>query len=145
MPTVTINLENIPQGEMVEIPYLGYFENGVTTEVEQARWDRYVEYSGAAARFSEDSDSLEISTEQQREEAESARRLAELGGDTPEELEDEYKKSELVNMAESMGIETSSKNKDELAEEIAASQSGPQNPDSFTSVASELNENQEDE
>jgi len=49
MPSVEVNLPNIPQGKTVTIPYLGKFKNGETTEVEQRHLDKYARnYPGAA-------------------------------------------------------------------------------------------------
>jgi hypothetical protein len=44
MPTVKVNLPNRPKGDKVEVPLLGVFENGTTTEVTQERWDYFTKH-----------------------------------------------------------------------------------------------------
>lgn len=62
MPTVIVNLKNRPDGSVVEVPYLGAFKNGETTEVTQERWDRFVKYQPGAAHYAE-SGELKLVTE----------------------------------------------------------------------------------
>jgi hypothetical protein len=49
MPSVEVNLPNIPQGKTVSIPYLGKFTNGETAEVDQEVFDRYLRNHPGAA------------------------------------------------------------------------------------------------
>lgn len=133
MPSVKVALDNLPDGATVEVPYLGYFKNGTTTEVDQNKWDRFVNHSPVGANFAEE-DTLELTTEKQKEDAEAFKKLATLEGSSADDLEDDYKKDELVSLADSMGISTEGKNKDELAEDIAAARGTESEPESFSSV-----------
>lgn len=136
MPTVKIGLENLAEDAVVEVPYLGYFKNNTTSEVDQDKWDRFVNYNPVGATFAEGEDTFELTTQKQNElseqHAERLRVMADAGGDA-EALEDENKKDELISLAESMNIETEGKNKDQLAEEIASAHR-TQEPQSFSSV-----------
>lgn len=67
MPSVKVALENLPDGAEVEIPYLGSFENNTQTEVEQWKWDRFIEFSPTGQALPEGTDFYEVSTAKQRE------------------------------------------------------------------------------
>lgn len=48
MPSVEVNLPNVPQDADVSVPYLGKFKNGTTTEVDEAQWNRYLKHQPGA-------------------------------------------------------------------------------------------------
>lgn len=139
MPSVKVDLDNLPKGTLVEVPYLGGFENGTTTEVDEDRWNTFRTLSPNGQALPEGTDTYEVSTAAQKEATEAHKDRTEAAGLTADELEDEHKKDDLIRLAESMGITTAGKNKDELAEDIANAH--PEQPQSFpTPVDSEQEE-----
>jgi hypothetical protein len=81
MPTVRVNYDNLKEGAKVEIPYLGVFENGSTTEVDQRKWDRFVANWPSAGSL--EGDTLELGTE-------SANKASESHADAVEAIEREH-------------------------------------------------------
>lgn len=60
MAKVKVDLESVPQGQKLEVPYLGVVENGSTKEVTDAQWERYKRYWPGAEGV--EGDTLEITT-----------------------------------------------------------------------------------
>jgi len=138
MATVEVKYDNLPQDAKVEVPYLGVFKNGSTTEVDERKWNRYLNNFPGAEQHRE-SGKLTLTTAEAsrlskaRASAQDAARAsageqvggtvgssgsgAQDGSETP--LEDR-KKDELEDMAKALGIETEGKKKSELAEAIKA-------------------------
>lgn len=84
MASVTLNIEERPQGAEVEVPYLGLLKNGETAEIEDSRWERFKAYRGEG-NFPEDG-VVRIDTAAIKEEAEERyhewlRELREEGGE----------------------------------------------------------------
>lgn len=119
MATVTINQDNYPEGHELEVPYLGLFPNGQTSEVDDDAWDRFVAHTGF------EGDELVIDNSVVREEAEARAEAQEL----LHEPEDEVTKDALLKQAKALGIKGySTMNKDELRTAIdqsTAAQSAP--------------------
>lgn len=132
MPQVKVAFDNIPEGQEVEVPYLGLFENGSTTEVDQDQWDRFVANAPGGERY-EDQDTLEVGTEAAQRATEEHRTLREAalaettGQPADQESESEteakplsdYKKDELVEMAKGRIEGASDMKKDELVEALS--------------------------
>lgn len=137
MATVKVSYDNLAEDAKVEVPYLGVFDNNSTTEVDSARWERFKRRNPQV-----EGDSIEFSTEQQKRDADAARKVSSLDASSAAELEDEHKKDELVEVAKALGIETSGKNKDQLSEEIMTKRSHESADKGFSSAA-DLND-QED-
>lgn len=120
MPSVRVNLGSRPKDTVVEIPILGAFKNGTTTEVDASRWRRFQEARGEG-NYPEDGN-LVIDTVKQREEAESfAKQLGEAEKTAEKQGVDSLKKDELTTLAASRGVpnpddKTKAQLQDELGE-----------------------------
>lgn len=110
MAEVTVNLNNRPADSEIEVPILGLFKNGTTTQIDEGRWERYKNYRGEG-NYPEDG-KIVFSTEQVREEAE-VRAEAEEAVAAVQDL-DELKKDELVALADARGIDSTGLNKGDL-------------------------------
>lgn len=138
MATVEVKYDNLPQGAKVEIPYLGVFENGSTAEVDENKWNRYLNNFPGAEQHRE-SGKLTLTTSEARKLSEAraavqdaARASATEGGGGSAGSDDsgaqngseapleDRSKSELQDMASTLGIETEGKKKTELVEAIKA-------------------------
>lgn len=135
MASVEIKYDNLPKGAKVEVPYLGVFENGSTTEVDDSKWNRYLNNFPGAEQYRE-TGKLVLGTAEARKlsEARSAAQDAaqeaqtspgggeasptDSGSQTP--LEDRSK-SELQEMARALQVEDAdNKKKSDLVESIKA-------------------------
>lgn len=115
---VKVDLDNLPKGALVEVPNLGAFENGSTTEVSDARWERFVTHDPVGQHYA-DEDMYEVSTAKQKADTEA---YASLSKSDPED----EKKAELVDRARLMGIDDpSSMTVDQLREAIAEREAVP--------------------
>lgn len=139
MATVEIDYDNMPKDADLEVPYLGVFKNGSTSEVEDAKWERFLRNHPNPEPLRE-AGKLVLTTKAQRAES-AARREAQQaaaasegvstgrapsgaqagseGSGEPTPLED-YNKSELEKMASNMDIDIEGKKKSELVEAIKA-------------------------
>jgi hypothetical protein len=81
MPTVKVNYDNLAEGAEVEVPYLGLFKNGSSTEVDQRKWDRFVNNWPGARDL--EGDTLEVGTE-------SAKKASESHAEAVEAIEREH-------------------------------------------------------
>lgn len=110
MGTVTVRLDGRPNGALVEVPDLGLFPNGETTDVEEGRWQRY-----QLLHPEFDGDEIVISTKQNREEAEEREEAmrALRGSDDLSDLN----KDQLQGIARTVGVDPNQK-KDDLVEDL---------------------------
>lgn len=139
MATVEINYDNVAKGTKLEVPYLGVFENGSTSEVDDVKWERFLRNHPNAEALRE-AGGLTLTTKAQkaasaaRREAREAAAASEgsgtgdaspgaqggSGGDTDAKPLEDHNKSDLEEMASGMGIDTEGKKKSELVEAIKA-------------------------
>jgi len=115
MPSVRVDLNNLPKGKEVSIPYLGTFKNGSTTDVDDAKWKRYTALFPGAASLG-DSEKVEITTDSQKKATEDHRTAKETAAKV--ESGEDVKKDELQTAVAASGGTTSGKNKDELKEQL---------------------------
>lgn len=115
MPSVKIALDNLPDDAEVEVPFLGLFKNNTTTQIEDDRWQFFLQNAQGSERY-ENTDTVEISSSNAEQVSEVTN--ARLDAVQNEALAD-YKKSELLEMARPLGIEgIEDMKKDELVEAI---------------------------
>lgn len=85
MPEVYIDLSNLPDGEEVEVPNLGVFENGVKSEVDEGRWERFLALQpGAEESITEGSLTVTDETQLQATKDHHAQKEAEAEAETEE-------------------------------------------------------------
>lgn len=115
MPSVKIALDNLPDDAEVEVPFLGLFKNNTTTQIEDDRWQFFLQNAQGSERY-ENTDTVEISSSNAEQVSEVTN--ARLDAVQNEALAD-YKKSQLLEMARPLGIEgIEDMKKDELVEAI---------------------------
>lgn len=121
--SVKVDYDNLPEGAEVEIPYLGLFENGSSREVEDERWERFLDLQPGAREQYEGETSVEFSTAAAQRLSEAHADLAEAATSEEKPLS-EYKKSQLKDMADAAGVATEGLNKDELVKALESSVGG---------------------
>lgn len=117
MPSVKVQLNNIPKGRGVAVPGLGRFNNGETTEVEQREWDIYLRVN-PRAKSQIKGDTLHITTEQYKQGTEATEAIQEAseGGSDLTSLT----RDKLEAVALNAGVDNPSQygNKNELVKAI---------------------------
>lgn len=119
MAKVKVSKENVPKGTTVEVPDLGYFPNGETTELDDTVWKRYRLQHGLDLPDNHTVE-LNVGGSPVREPI----RLEEtegspVGAEPEPQNIDNMRKDQLVDLAESRGINTEGKKADELREALS--------------------------
>jgi hypothetical protein len=115
MGTVTVKLSNRPEGAKVEIPYLGLFDNGSTTEVDDKKLARYHKAYGGEG-------DVVVDSEQNKKDAEARSEAAKV-----DDLHD-LKVPQLRSLADAQGIDLpAGAKKDDVVDALEGSHDSEEN------------------